>query len=391
MMESHGRRSSRPRPQLPENLADTDLTTFDSEALAAQRRDRLRADLPAVVGRLGQAAPHPRAQGPDASSSTRRRRRSTFRPTRAFTRRSSARSSTAPAQLRNRKMETRLIVARPDSTAADGTVKQTALFGTYVWSDDETTATLANLPYRDGTPFADQVRTYITDELAYQDLVDSIGPAPTSSAAQRSLNDALVDNPDLVSSTTPFPGSMRCVQCHMGSPTEGLRARLLPAAGRAARDRHRRHLRADRRRRAEPAAAPHRLRRDHRDDVAGRRAAARGVAGRRASRAPTSELKAQAYMVGNCAHCHNPRGFPSSPSPSWRPCSTSCPTADDGGIFEFPLERMSPVRARGANGDIPIPYITPSLRDYPVADATGQPHATTAPIALEPDRRGLPS
>ena len=23
------------------------------------------------------------------------------------------------------------------------------------------------------------------------------------------------------------------------------------------------------------------------------------------------ELKAQAYMVGNCAHCHNPRGFPS--------------------------------------------------------------------------------
>ena len=28
---------------------------------------------------------------------------------------------------------------------------------------------------------------------------------------------------------------------------------------------------------------------------------------------------------------------------------------------------MSPVRSRGAGGDIPIPYITPSLRDYPVA------------------------
>ena len=29
---------------------------------------------------------------------------------------------------------------------------------------------------------------------------------------------------------------------------------------------------------------------------------------------------------------------------------------------------MSPVRSRGANQDVPIPYITPSLRDYPVAD-----------------------
>ena len=37
-------------------------------------------------------------------------------------------------------------------------------------------------------------------------------------------------------------------------------------------------------------------------------------------------------------------------------------------MFEFPLERMSPVRQRGAGGDVPIPYITPSLRDYPVAN-----------------------
>ena len=28
------------------------------------------------------------------------------------------------------------------------------------------------------------------------------------------------------------------------------------------------------------------------------------------------ELNAQAYMVGNCAHCHNPRGFPSTKQPA---------------------------------------------------------------------------
>ena len=39
---------------------------------------------------------------------------------------------------RFRKIETRLIVARPDTTLADGTVQQNALFGTYVWNDDET-------------------------------------------------------------------------------------------------------------------------------------------------------------------------------------------------------------------------------------------------------------
>ncbi len=72
-------------------------------------------------------------------------------------------------------------------------------------------------------------------------------------------------------------------------------------------------------------------------------------------------------MIGNCAHCHNPRGLPSVTKPELATALNFFPDGKDGGVFEFSLERMSPVRARGAGGDIPIPYITPSLRDYPVA------------------------
>ena len=41
-----------------------------------------------------------------------------------------------------RKIETRLIVSRPDTTMPDGTAQQNALFGTYVWNEDESQATL---------------------------------------------------------------------------------------------------------------------------------------------------------------------------------------------------------------------------------------------------------
>jgi hypothetical protein len=44
------------------------------------------------------------------------------------------------------------------------------------------------------------------------------------------------------------------------------------------------------------------------------------------------------------------------------------------GIFKFPLDRVSPSRRRGVSQDVEIPYITPSLRDYPVGtpgDAAG--------------------
>ena len=49
-------------------------------------------------------------------------------------------------------------LARPTTIDPDGTAEQNALFGTYVWNDDETEATLLNDPLRDGKPFADRHR-----------------------------------------------------------------------------------------------------------------------------------------------------------------------------------------------------------------------------------------
>ena len=72
-------------------------------------------------------------------------------------------------------------------------------------------------------------------------------------------------------------------------------------------------------------------------------------------------------MIGNCGHCHNERGYPSITKPELSSVLDFYPDGDKGGIFEMPLDRMSPVRSRGAHGDIPMPYITPSLYDYPVA------------------------
>jgi mono/diheme cytochrome c family protein len=77
------------------------------------------------------------------------------------------------------------------------------------------------------------------------------------------------------------------------------------------------------------------------------------------------ELKAQGYMLGACANCHNPRGFPSIKSPELKSILDMFPSGT-GGVFQCPLERFSPLRKRGFGQDVPMPYITPSLREYPV-------------------------
>jgi mono/diheme cytochrome c family protein len=266
-----------------------------------------------------------------------------------------------------RKMETRLIVSRPDVTLPDGTAKQTALFGTYVWSDDETSATLANLPYRDGTPFADQVRTYITDELAYQDVVDSVGPgADFEAGLQEALARALERNPKLQQHYA-IPGRIRCMQCHQGSPTKDFVLGFFP-------------LQVARRATGtggtyDPTGEDELSQLQRLIDygvIKGMTSPADVVhlEDSQGTRKPRTdgELVAQAYMIGNCAHCHNPRGLPSVTKPELANALNFLPDGKDGGVFEFPFERMSPVRQRGAGGDVPIPYITPSLRDYPVAN-----------------------
>jgi mono/diheme cytochrome c family protein len=78
-------------------------------------------------------------------------------------------------------------------------------------------------------------------------------------------------------------------------------------------------------------------------------------------------------MVGNCAHCHNPRGFPSVKQPELKDVLVFLPgTGAHDGIFQFPLDTVSPVRKRGLLQDVPIPYVTPSLYDASRAEATSK-------------------
>ncbi len=74
------------------------------------------------------------------------------------------------------------------------------------------------------------------------------------------------------------------------------------------------------------------------------------------TRAPrnAAELTAQAYMLGNCSHCHNPRGFPSTKQPALQRRARLSARAPAGGIFQFPLDLTSPTRKRGINRDVPI-------------------------------------
>ena len=349
---------------LPQNLSQTDLTTFDSEALAATGVIAFVPTYPLWSAGSGKLR-HIRVPRGKHVSFDKTRQAFTIPPNTRFYKTFFRKVVDRAGQLTNRKMETRLIVARPATTLPDGTVQQNALFGTYVWSDDETTATLANLPYRDGTPFADQGRTYITDELAYQDVVDSISVGADFDAA---LAAALKRYPTLQQHYA-IPGRVRCVQCHMGSPMQDFVLGFIP-------------LQISRR--PTGTGGTYELTGDDEMTqlqrlidygvITGMTSPADVVPlelsqGTRRARTE-GELAAQAYMIGNCAHCHNPHGLPSVTKPELVTLNFM-PSPTDGGIFEMPFEKMSPIRARGAGGDIPIPYITPSLRDYPVATADG--------------------
>jgi len=256
-----------------------------------------------------------------------------------------------------RKIETRLIVARPDTTAPDGTVQQNALFGTYVWSQDETSASLLKLPLRDGEPFTDSLIEYTIDEPK-EEMIRASNPGNLKYQLEQG-------NPGLKRHYA-IPGSQRCIQCHMGSPTQDFALGFVPLqlarrpSGTAG---------------AYEATGADELTQVQRfidygiltgitspDDIKPLEAAE----GTRTAR-NAYELNAQAYMLGNCAHCHNPRGYPSTKSPVLKDALNFLP-GPNGGIYQFPLDRFSPLRKRGLNQDVDIPYITPSLREYPVTD-----------------------
>ena len=109
-----------------------------------------------------------------------------------------------------RKIETRMIVSRPDTTLCPTAPRsRTRSTGTYLWNDDESQATLLDDPLRDGQPFADRIFTYLTDEKKAQTITDS-----------KPANLAVALSQGGVTRHYAVPGGERCVQCHMGSPSQ---------------------------------------------------------------------------------------------------------------------------------------------------------------------------
>jgi mono/diheme cytochrome c family protein len=349
---------------LPERLEETDLFTFDSAELAKHGVIAFAPNYPLWSDGAGKLR-HvrvPLGQSIEFNKETREfeiPEKTRFYKT--FLRKIKEKDGVE----RWRKIETRIIVAGKEP-----------LFGTYAWNETETEARLVTDPLRNGAPFTDRVIPVIVDELV-DEKIRNRKPPPRNLTIAR--DDAHVIR------RYAIPGSERCVQCHMGSASKSFVLGFTP-------------MQVLRRPVGDGGTyeptGPDELTQFERlikyGVITGIESPAEvtlleNSQGTRKPRTP-EELKAQAYMFGNCAHCHNPDGFPTERNPELAALLDFWPDAD-GGIFEFPLERYSPRIKRGENGDVPVPYITPSLRDLlpvvggsrPVATDTWQPKGDFAP------------
>ena len=238
-------------------------------------------------------------------------------------------------------METRLIVSRPDERRRRRHRTNKALFGTYVWNEDETEAVLVRDPLRNGKPFRDRLLTYVTDE---QQADEVIATGPRRPCSRRCATPG-------VTRTYAIPGSERCIQCHMGAPDEDFVLGFTPLADQPPARRAR-------------AASSKTAARDELNqlqrlidygvitgmDSSGRRRAARGLAGR-----AQAAQRARARRAGLHARQLRPLPQPArlpvgERARAERPCSTSS-RASVGGVFQFPLEQFSPRIFRGATAE----------------------------------------
>lgn len=339
---------------LPDKLADTDLTTLDSAELA---RHGVIAYAPAYPLWSDDAHKIRHVRVPRGQSIVFHKNTQSFEipENTRFYKTFSRKVIEKDGQERYRKMETRLIVARAPEMV-NGELVQRALFGTYEWNDDETEAELSKLPRIDQKPFADHLRPYTTDEAKYDEVLAAHQPGQDLTRA--------LQNAGAIRHYAQ-PGSERCIRCHMGSPNDSFTLGFLP-------------LQIKWRPNGEGGVIEtpeedelNQLQRlidygvvtgiESPDDVV-------NLEDSQGDRKPRNdeELVAQGYLLGNCAHCHNPKGYPTVQNPELRDLLNFLPgPGADEGVFQFPLERYSPRIGRGPGGVTRMPYITPSLVDFP--------------------------
>jgi hypothetical protein len=197
----------------------------------------------------------------------------------------------ADGELRYRKVETRLIVVRH--------APKEALYGTYLWDDSETAATLLTTPYRDGQPFKDHLLSIETDAIT---------------RTRR---------------TYAVPAAHRCTECHSGSDSDSFILGFTPLQIR------RRGMGEAGRQTPTEADELNQLERLISYGVVA------GVTPDTAPRLETSngavqprneyELRVQGYTTGNCGHCHNPKGFATRQNPA-----LTMNLSPGGNVFQFP-------------------------------------------------------
>jgi mono/diheme cytochrome c family protein len=342
---------------LPTTLDQTDLTTFDSAELARHGVVAYVPTYPLWSDGAGKLRYIRVPQGQSIQFNEKTRQFDIPKNTRFY--------KTFLKQIldrdgveRFRKIETRIIVSRPG---------EDSLFGTYRWNEEETQATLVVDAQRDGLPFRDQVITIVND-LAKADKVQADWKAGKVRNYTKELDYQGLQR------RYAIPGSERCIQCHMGGPGQSFVLGFSPL------ELYTRPCAPDTLAQKgacdggiiEPLLGDELTQLERfidygvvtgydiktqlvsLEDPQGSKNAPRNF------RTP-EELRAQGYLLGNCAHCHNPDGYPSVLNPELKPLLNFRPS-EEGGIFEFPLERYSP-RILRELGTIPLPYITPSLRD----------------------------
>lgn len=370
---------------LPKSLADTDLHTLDSETLA---KSGVISYAPAYTLWADDAKKMRYVRVPRGSSIAFSVAKQSFEiPDNTRFYKTFSKEVKDPAgNTVYRKMETRLIVVRRNLERPGQLPRVKAVFGTYKWNDDESAATLHDEALRNGEPFTDHLFPYVTDE---QGAAEEIEKAQGGSHAEK-LDRAM---PILLSKRFArhyaLPGAERCVQCHMGGPDGTFVLAFSP-------------LQIMRRPLGEGGviepAAPDELNQLERfiryglitglaeKDVAKKLLPLEKSQGARSPRT-SEELIAQGYMLGNCAHCHNPKGFASLSAPELTDLLNFMPSGDVGGIFEFPLDRVSPRIQRRALGDngafLPIPYITTGIYDHPDTGQWPAPDSTQSRERLQ--------
>jgi mono/diheme cytochrome c family protein len=305
--------------KLPATLAETDLVSLDAYELARRGTVGYDVEYPlwADNAHKGRWVHVPSA--PDAMGVTRRQPIRYDAPSGHFDIPDDTRFyktffkqvKEADGEIRYRKVETRLIVVRH--------APRTPLFGTYLWDDAEASATLHTLPYRSGDPFKDDLLSLETDVTTHERR------------------------------TYAVPAAHRCNECHQGSESDSFVLGFTP-------------LQIHRRALGEAGRETPTL-----EDELGQldrlvaygvvaevtNATAPGLEHSNAAAQPRNdyELRFQAYTTGNCAHCHNPKGFATRQNPA-----LTMNLAPGGNVFQFPPSLAS-IYSQSGN------YIKPGAPD----------------------------